>query len=319
MTELLAIMNKVTSGTKTFGYEDADRLGYAIDVSGGIDAVSPLKLLSEQIEKVKQAAYADWVSFFGRLMDLQSQLILDNSGAFATLDDAGLYAPLVRFKAFLTYTLQVASQEATDAAKVAAQQAADATEAVRSSFDTRALAEASEHEAALLAHLSEHASYYRYALWQVLTPSAQMSYIGSLVPLGLIEPRTIGVVGDRLAVPVIHEYEPKLKIFLEGVLTGLGEIKPLTDTIILPTPAVTMESRLGACDGCEAYIMKQRELDLQQKTAEVKAVEERAKQEAAETERYQKRLQQNPPVLDDPDPSQAANRILLSIRQEKES
>ena len=79
-----------------------------------------------------------------------------------------------------------------------------------------------------------------------------------------------------------------------------------------------METRLGQCDGCEEFITKHRELDLQQKAAEVKAAEEHAKQEALETERYGRRLKQDSPMLGDPDPSQSQGAIRLVIKQEKE-
>jgi hypothetical protein len=79
-----------------------------------------------------------------------------------------------------------------------------------------------------------------------------------------------------------------------------------------------MESRLGQCDGCEEFVMKHRELDLEQKNAEVRVAQERAKQEELETERYQKRLQKKPPQLDDPDPHQDQSAIRLVIEQEQE-
>ncbi|MGH9427371.1 MAG: hypothetical protein ACRD2L_13845 [Terriglobia bacterium] len=58
------------------------------------------------------------------------------------------------------------------------------------------------------------------------------------------------------------------------------------------------------CSTCEEFIESHRELDLAQKSAEVETAQQRAAQEKLETERYELRLKQTPPVLDDPDPHQ---------------
>jgi len=74
---------------------------------------------------------------------------------------------------------------------------------------------------------------------------------------------------------------------------------------------VTLESRLGQCDACEQFIVQHRALDLQQKSAEVVAAQQRAEQEKLETQRYQARLSQKQPLLEDPDQNLSGIRVIL--------
>jgi hypothetical protein len=72
--------------------------------------------------------------------------------------------------------------------------------------------------------------------------------------------------------------------------------------VSIPTAGVYMESLLGKCEALEPFLLDHRNLDLRGKEAEVLKKEEEAKQALAETERYNSRLKQNPPMLDFPQP-----------------
>jgi hypothetical protein len=314
--ELILIMTKQINN-ETFGYEDADRLAYAVQVAGGVDVVSPVKLLAEQLSYIKTATNTAFLRQYPNGSTSMLDTELNSFGAYVMLRDLGLQAGLTRFMAFYNGTLNAAASISSERNKTVTELLDQATEAVQSAFDLRSTAEAAEREAALLKHLTDNLNYYRFALWNALPLAAQAPYLATIIPLGLAEPRAIGSHGDKLAFPVIPDYHPQLGSYLTEVLDGLKEIEPVTEDITLPTAAVTMESRLGSCDGCEEFIMEHRELDLKQKAAEVRMAEERANQEEVEVQRYKDRLTQAPPILEDPDPNQGQGAIHLAIKQEQ--
>jgi hypothetical protein len=320
MHELIKVMEKGTSGSKTFGYEDVDRLAYAVGVAGGAAVVSPTKLLIEQIGYIREASYTDYMrstlAFRYTYNWDQIEAVLDTMGAFVVINDLGLQAALTRLMTWYQVTSNASSSFYSERNADATESLSQATDAVQSTFDLRSTAEAAEREAALLKHLTDNVNYYRLALWNALPLAAQAPYLATLIPPGLVAPRAIGAHGNKLAFPVIPEYHPQIGSYLAEVLRGLQDIEPVTEDVILPTAAVTMESRLGSCDGCEEFIMEHRELDLKQKSADVKAAEERAKQEEIEVQRYKDRLTQDPALLDDPDPNQNQNAVRLIIKQE---
>ncbi len=88
--------------------------------------------------------------------------------------------------------------------------------------------------------------------------------------------------------------------------------------VTMPTPAVTLEPRLGMCDACEDFIQQHRELDLDVQRAELGQAQQRVEQEKLETERYRRRLDAKSALLDDPDPAdRGAIRVILEHEDSK--
>jgi hypothetical protein len=162
-------------------------------------------------------------------------------------------------------------------------------------FPLDEIAKNRERADALMAHLREHWAYYRFALFQALPPSEQLDrlIVGSSYVLraGMFEPRVVSAHGDQLAVPLNTSNYPGLEAFLLNLLGEVKETEPSTSTVLLPTPGMSIESRLGRCTGCEEYIERSRAIELRR----LSAVAEQAEHEAA---RLRARLDSIPPRLD---------------------
>jgi hypothetical protein len=182
-------------------------------------------------------------------------------------------------------------------------------------YSAKDLAEASVAEEQLLSHVRENESYYRNQIWRHLDAEDQarlLSLLGNLD--AIVGKQVLGFVGDKAAMPVlIDQIAALLDWFNANVTNGEFGPDPPAQLLILPTPALTMEARLGLCDACEDFIMKHRDLDLQLKTAEVAAAQAHADQEASEAQRYKQRLAGTPPDLDTPTccDGQVTVRVLL--------
>ncbi len=176
-------------------------------------------------------------------------------------------------------------------------------------FPLEEVAKNRERADALMAHLSEHWSYYRFALFQALPPSEQLDrlIIGSsnVLRAGMFEPRVVSAHGDQLAVPLNTSNYPGLEAFLLNMLGEVKETEPSTSTVLLPTPGMSIESRLGRCTGCEEYIERSRAIELRR----LAAVADQAEQEAA---RLKGRLEAKPPLLEAPDREPAGARVELA-------
>jgi hypothetical protein len=183
--------------------------------------------------------------------------------------------------------------------------AAVAKEAEPPEYDVKELAEAKVAEQALLAHVRHNESYYRQGIWARLDPSDRLVFLSLLGDLTRhVDNEVVAFVGKKAALPLRIALHPDAaKWFQENVVANPGFAEaPEAVQVTLPTKGVAVESRLGACDACEDFILQHRALDLKLKTAEVTAAEERSAQEVLETKRYQLRLAETPAMLDDPDP-----------------
>lgn len=163
-----------------------------------------------------------------------------------------------------------------------------------SSFPLEAIAAAQEREQALLAHLNEHLDHYGYALFQALAPAEQVTRIieasSGALTVGSFEPRVIAMNGKKLAVPLsplagtdLQNLAANLGAVLEAALDGV-DAKP--ETVVVPTPGITMATRLGACSTSEDYIERARE-------AELVRLDALAAQEHWEAERRRMRVADN--------------------------
>jgi hypothetical protein len=189
-------------------------------------------------------------------------------------------------------------------------------------FPPRQLAEAQVAEQALLSHVKTNESYYREAIWKRLDPNDRfrfLSLIGNVTAFA--ENEVLGFVGDKAVMPVRLDQYPDLRSWFKRNVLDQEGIDDESDPfdVTLPTRGVALESRLGACDSCEEFVMLHRGHDLALKAAEVKAAEERGKQEELETKRYAERLDQTPPVLDDPDPHQGDGAVRVIVVKEDEA
>ena len=189
------------------------------------------------------------------------------------------------------------------------QSSSRATEASETPSPLSQVAEALEREQALLAHLSENCSYYWMALWQALSPSQQATALTNVLPAGIVDPWPIGMVGSRLAFPIATYRVPGTQQLIDDLLPppqddDNSETRPTAD-VVLPTSAITVEARLGACDGCEEFIDSTRAVDIRTRKAEAARAEALADVDRAEADRRRGRLDKKPPDLSDPRPPEA--------------
>jgi len=184
------------------------------------------------------------------------------------------------------------------------------------------LSQAMVDEQQLLDHIRANKSYYQYAVWAATSSNDRQDFLSALGNLlGWVDNEVLGFLGGKAALPLRLEDHPEVQEWFEG---NVLENKPLYEppepyTVTLPTPGVTLETRLGQCDGCEEFIAQSRTLELQRTAAEVKSARERALQEELETTRYEKRLEKEPPLLDDPDPNENRGTIRIEVSKEDDS
>jgi hypothetical protein len=238
-----------------------------------------------------------------------------------SVDDNGIVAAIGAFKsAYQAYLdVRAADEKLLDEMRANAVKYSDAaTAATAEAFPLKQVTEAQEREEALLAHITENGAYYRYALWRALDEGAKWQLLQSLGQLArLVEPGTIGFFGDKLAFPLDVAADPQLAQWFEENVTKNPSLADLggDQRVTLPTPGVYVETRLGACDGCEDFIRAQRTLDLKAKEIQNRAATAVAEQQEQEAARYEARLKHHPPILDDPEPDHAPAPIRIILER----
>jgi hypothetical protein len=201
----------------------------------------------------------------------------------------------------------------TDGATVTAPQAPAAPEV----FSLTELATANGDFQRLLLHIEANKIYYLNKIWAGEIPEARLARFRLKGIDRYIDNQLLGFVGDKAAYPLrldalpaglanyllqkVTKFQPDKKETLNGVPT-----EPLQDRDIesatIPTNGVYMEAMIGNCEALEPFLLDHRKLDVLDKQAEVDRKAEEAKQAAKETERYDLRLKQNPPLLEFPQP-----------------
>ncbi len=188
-------------------------------------------------------------------------------------------------------------------------------------YTLQEIAEANGEFEKLALHIEANKTYYLNKIWFFEDSNARLERLKIKGLLNFVENRLLGFVGNKSVFPLRFE---SLSDYTQQVLTkqlasfnpdksgdakskkgdgsGVSKIVPKVETVSLPTNGVYMDSILGKCDSLEEYLINHRLLDLREKEAEVKTKEEEAKQAEKETLRYDLRLNQNPPVLDFPQP-----------------
>lgn len=231
---------------------------------------------------------------------------VDQRFGISDVDDKGLMTAITIFDdAFDTWQKANADllRAAADTAQALDTLANQRDDQIRSAFPLSQVAPACEREGALMMHLADNDAYYTFAVYQ-----SRLSSESASLPLlvtssqGLIMPNAIGMVNGKLAFPVNFDavgLNPQnaatLQAWFDTEIRNNTELdqSPEPTTVSLPTPGITLETRLGVCAGCDHFIRKTREIDLRQKTA-------KAEQEEAEAKRRAARLDGATPDLDDP-------------------
>jgi hypothetical protein len=256
----------------------------------------------------------DWAWWSGRMRE---------EGLY-TANDAGLGGladQLARaYQDWEAKKAQGAAMKNQDVAKTEAegkQDQASADDKLAMAFPLEELAHAYERQKVLRDHLEEHSEFYNFALFQSLPPSEQVLRIievsNGRLQVGVFEPRAVAMNGSRLAVPLtplagsaaLQSFIANLKSQLTNAFQNPDGSMP-SDTAILPTPGVTVSSRLGKCSGCEEFIEKSREYELKRLAA-------LAEQEQWEATRRQKRIEDGK-NYDDFEPEQPAIKLELGSK-----
>jgi hypothetical protein len=304
--------------------EKLNRISFLITGAGNV--LSQLITLTDdqkEVDKILQNVAAS-IDIF-RAVHLNKAI---NDFGAGRPDDNGLLAALNTFSAaYSNWASKEEMKNADTTPAAAVQQALEMqdietnTDRLEFGFPLREVADARERLDALIKHLGAHESYYRFAIFQGLPIADQMFYIAQQgLRIELLEPRVLGMVHSNsdllIAIPLNAAINHEVSKILETYLTNNEPLTTYetTRTLSLPTPGITMESRLGACSACEEFIEETRRLELERKKKEVELSEQRLEQEKLETLRYRKRLEANPPTLDDPDLHQhAGNPIRLEL------
>lgn len=270
----------------------------------GLDvALNLLSDMSEDKKKIGESHIADYAWFLTEINWLKARL--DELGCY-NLDDCGLALTCNLLDTALTgVSGQV--QQGVDGGKVdLAQQAAKADaviDQIAYAFPLRDLADAKERFDILQKHLSDNETYYRYAVFTSLPVSEQLRQLAVAATPGWLEPRVIGMVGDKLALPVnikaIRGFEDFFNdlILNNKLFTGTGFT--YSDTVTLPTPGVSMSTRLGKCSASEPFLEESRKIDLVSRQAQADAATLNVKLQKAELDRYKARIDAK--IFDDPD------------------
>lgn len=176
-------------------------------------------------------------------------------------------------------------------------------------FGVEMIGAAMERSEALRTHLNQHREYYRFVLFQSLPPSEQLQRLMEAAPqlrVGMFEPHVVACDGPNLAVPL----SPLAETTLMKVVTNLAaelekaatEAKAAgdeiaTDSIILPTPGVSVQSWLGECSAAEPHLAGMQAAELRAAVAEARL---------AELEADRRRARIDAKDLTDPDPDSPA-------------
>jgi hypothetical protein len=173
----------------------------------------------------------------------------------------------------------------------------------------------------LACHLEENLDYYNQSLWMEKTSSAIQDLLTFYdIPLHLVEQRIAGFVRNRAAFRVNEAFltgDFDWKKQLERLdVDRLLKAPPTESEIEMPPPGMTVEPALGACCGCDDFVMKHRELDLQNRAAEVALAEAKAEQEKLEAKRIDERIKAGD--LSDPTPFESAQtRVIVKPEDEQ--
>lgn len=162
------------------------------------------------------------------------------------------------------------------------------------------LARAKVNFAQLECHIRDNWLHYNQAVWARENPGQRYERFARLLPgvASFIANEIVGFIGSKSAFPILDraaldQAMPDLAKEIEAAEQALRDAENKPRLVTMPTAAHVVEAIIGECDACEDFIRESRVLDLQTQKA-------KADQETFKAERLRKRLDQSPPLLDDP-------------------
>jgi hypothetical protein len=175
-------------------------------------------------------------------------------------------------------------------------------------------------ERQLLGHLSLNESYYREHVWRALDPADRYNLLSARGDrlFEFVDNDVLAYDGNRAVMPFRLDSDPNARKWFESnVANSPGFVtEPASRVVSVPTPGMSVQTRLGPCDTGESFVMELRELEVRGRTADVSAAEQRALQEAEELRRRKLRLDLKPdPNLRDPVHHDGAVRVILDDRR----
>jgi hypothetical protein len=222
-----------------------------------------------------------------------------------SLDDAGL-------RAAINAAAQVAARPTPPSVGGGQDGASDQTAA-----SNQEIAAATVEFNRLSCHIDENWLHYTQAVWSKESHGQRFLRLQAFGPIAtVIENELLGFYGDRAAYP-LRDRKPSVvtSIDLEKIISeATKEIEGQPDTTVLitqPTPGTVLEALVGKCDSCEDFIQQSRVIDL-------RVQEAAATLQESEARRYQERLSQDPPLLDDPSPNRGENELRIAVRVDKQ-
>jgi hypothetical protein len=184
-------------------------------------------------------------------------------------------------------------------------------------FNLNELATANADFQRLLLHIEANRIYYLNKIWAGEIPEVRLARFRVKRIDRYVDNELLGFVGDKAAYPLrldalprgladylrdkVLKFDPDKKERLNGVNTE-PLLEKNIDSATLPTNGVYMEAMVGNCEALEPFLLDHRKLDVLDKQAEVDRKTEEARQAKKETERYDLRLKQSPPLLEFPQP-----------------
>ncbi len=255
-----------------------------------------------------------------------------NSININEIDDAGLGGLLENFsQAYKDYLAGISTSKSPNEMSMVAKESHETqaqqndTDRLEVDFPLRDYAIAVERSEALINHLNQHKDHYLFGVFSAKPPQEQLEVIDEILKKkietgfepGFFTPTVVSRYGKYLLVPVNHEMIGELATDAKELLEEIKDSIKLTvldaathkvqsDEIHLPSPGITIESRLGECDGCEDFIMQSRELDIAKRRLENQKLQ-------LEIERLT--LRNKAAQLDDPTPQ--LPMINLQIRNDQ--
>jgi hypothetical protein len=193
---------------------------------------------------------------------------------------------------------------------------ATVAEPLQRPWSAQELAEAAVSEQVLLDHLKANRGHYQAAIWAAMDPVDRAAQLDLYGPLGsYVGNEVLGFVGDRIALPFNVDTVPDLQRVVDQIAQrSVSDLDEVSRDVVLPTPGVHIQSRLGSCDTAEPYVQELRALDLEERKARVELIRRETETHQLDNERRRKRLSHKPPLLDaDPVPT------ALNVHVEPES
>lgn len=176
--------------------------------------------------------------------------------------------------------------------------------------------EAASHKVAersLLAHIEQYRDHYVEAMWRSFNPTSLAGLLsntcGNLA--SEVDLEVLGFVGDQIVLPFRASKYAGLAKILKDAIEGLDVAALSTEVeVVVPTRAIHLQTRLGECEGCEPFILRQRQLDIKDKRVKIRAAKAAARRSELEGRRLKARLDATEPLLEDP----TSNEAVLAVR-----